>query len=208
MSQGPRRVGLVGGVGILVVLCGGLAYSLASPGDLLESSLLRRMPLGLNTEFSIPAVFSAILLLSAAALAHLASRAYPPRPSVALRLVSALFAFMGIDELLVIHEGLENLTNQSWQTLYAPLVVLGGIAWLISLAQLRTVPLAPWSFVAGAAAWVVSQVFELQQYDDEVLVARWMVLPEEALEMVGSLLFVLALLLGVQAWVARSESDV
>lgn len=200
LMLGPRRVAFVGGAGILVVLCGGLAYAQAKPGDPLESALLRRLPLGLDTEFSVPAAFSAMLLLSAAALAHCAAAVHRPRPDSALRCVAGLFAFMAFDEIFVIHERLEKLADVSWQTLYAPLVLFGAVAWLISLAQLRAVPLAPWSYVAGAAAWVASQVFESVQYDDDVLVARWTVLPEEGLEMVGSLLFVLALLITARAW--------
>ena len=48
---------------------------------------------------------------------------------------------------------------------------------------------------------------ETQQYDGAELVHRWTILPEEILEMTGSLLFVLAMLLVLQsAWPATRST--
>jgi hypothetical protein len=54
----------------------------------------------------------------------------------------------------------------------------------------------------------VAQLIETQQYDGAELVHRWTILPEEVLEMTGSLLFVLAMLLVVQSvWTATRSTS-
>jgi hypothetical protein len=141
------------------------------------------LPLGefsLTAELDVPAFFSAGLLWWAAALAWAAGGN--------LRPVAVFFAFMGVDELVSIHEWLERTSGVDWQLLYLPVMALGGIVWL------RAAPRVGPLWVAGAAAWVVAQVFELLQNDGDTLVHPWMTVPEEMLEMAGSSLWVLALL--------------
>ena len=111
---------------------------------------------------------------------------------MATRALGALFAFMAIDEVVQIHERLEGATDANWQLVYLPVMAVAGGVWLLVLRRLTGGPRL--LFVAGAAAWVVAQLFEWVQRDGAVLTHRWTILPEELLEMTGSALFALALL--------------
>jgi hypothetical protein len=72
------------------------------------------------------------------------------------------------------------------------------VAWLRTLGRIRSPVAASGAWVAGAAAWVVAQLFEKLENHGDVLVHPWMTLPEETLEMAGSSVFGLALLLWIQ----------
>lgn len=160
---------------------------------------------GLDQEWSVPAFFSAGLLFAAAAACVLAATAggLPDVRAGALHGLGALFAFMGADEVLQIHERLERVADAGWQRLYAPLMLVAGVLWLLVLRGLRVRTAAAALFCAGALAWAVAQFFERIQRDGEVLLHRWTILPEEVLEMTGSTLFCLALVVG-----ARAAADV
>ena len=194
------RVAFLGAFGIAVLGLLGILYAEAKPGLPLESAWIRRLPIGLNDEFTIPALYSSALLFAAGGLALAASELCVRRRRWAFRGLALFFAFMGADEILSIHERLETVIGLGWTTLYAPVILAGGVGWFSALVHMRRLPVAPWCFAAGAAAWFLALVLEEFQYDDGVLLARKTILPEEILEMVGSLLFGLALLLTVQAW--------
>jgi len=116
----------------------------------------------------------------------------------------ALFLLlMGLDETLMLHERLESWTGVRWQYLYAPVVAVAGIGWLRSALLARDLG-GLGLLVGGAAAWGISQVLELFQWSGEELTMEEyeerlrdadylrLMVPEEILEMVGSLLFLLA----------------
>jgi len=199
---GRLLTALAGVIALLGVL--GLAYSQAKPGDALAFTGLRSVPLGLDTEYSVPALFSGVLLLAAAYAGYLvAAVASTRRERRTVLLFGAFLAFMAVDELLAIHEGLESLTGVPWKVLYAPVILAGGALWLATLLLLRGERVAQLCLIAGAVAWFAAQVLEQIQYEDGKLVARWSILPEEVLEMTGSTLFGLALLLAVRTRLAR-----
>ena len=191
-----RRLAVAGLVAIAVVATLGTAYAEAKEGGRLESGLIRSLPLGLNNEWTLAAFFSGALLAAAALVAYLTAATSRSRPEAwLLRGLALLFTFMAADEIFAIHERLESLTGVGWITLYSPLIAVGGVGWLLALRSMRPLPGAAAAFVAGGLAWAVSQALERMQYDDDgVLVRRWSILPEEVLEMTGSLLFGLALL--------------
>lgn len=199
---GRLLTALAGVIALLGVL--GLAYSQAKPGDALAFTGLRSIPLGLDTEYSVPALFSGVLLLAAAYAGYLvAAVASSRRERRTVLLFGAFLAFMAVDELLAIHEGLESLAGVPWKLLYAPVILAGGALWLATLLLLRGERTAQLCLLAGAAAWSAAQILEQIQYEDGKLVARWSILPEEVLEMTGSTLFGLALLLAVRTRLAR-----
>jgi hypothetical protein len=144
----------------------------------------------LTGEWNVPALFSGGLLWGAAALAF--------ANGSQTRVIGAFLAFMGLDELAVIHESLESWTGVDWQILYLPVILVGAIAWARTMPRLRPAPVIAWLWVGGAGAWFVAQVFEKLENHGNVLVHPWMTLPEETLEMAGSSLFGLALLLTLQ----------
>jgi hypothetical protein len=185
----PRQVAI--GAGALILLLGAIGAV-----DLLAPSL----PLStfsLEGEHTLTAVFSAALLLGAGALAFQLASMSDVRsiggPGL-WRFMGTFLVFMALDELFAIHERVSApVTGVSWQVVYAPIVVSAVVAWSLILRRLPSgSPRLLW--LGGAAAWFVSQVIEAIQWDGERLVYEWTFVPEEMLEMVGSLLWGIALL--------------
>lgn len=204
----PRGVvrGNLAAIALLGAL--GTAYALAKTSDPGTQPLLRSLPIGLNEEYSLPAVYSALLLLCGGLATWRAGRVTDGHgwPFAA---VGALLVFMAADEGFVLHERIEAWAGGiSWLYLYAPLFLLSGVGWLLVLQRLRGDLRAALCWVGGAAAWFLSQVLELFQYVDGVLVRRWSILPEELLEMSGSLLFLLAMLIVVRDRAAQPDAGV
>ena len=161
-------------------------------------------PFDLDAELTVPALASAALLLcasAAAAAAHATRRAGRRWHWAGL---AALFLLMAIDEATGLHEALEQVSVVDWQTLYLP--VIGCAAALWALAYVQLVALERVLFAGGALAWVTAQVLEALEWtgplDAERAVDGYGILMgvEELLEMTGSALFALAVLLAVRRW--------
>jgi hypothetical protein len=195
----PRQVGFA--VGALILLLG-----VVGAVDLLAPSL----PLAtfsLEGEHTIPAAFSATLLLGAGAIAWQIGSTHRARAiggAGLWRFMGAFLVFMALDELFAIHERVSApVTGMSWQVAYAPVVVFAVVAWSVILRRLPSGwPRLLW--LGGAAAWFVSQAIEAVQWNGDRLVYEWTFVPEEILEMTGSLLWGLALLVMPRAF---AESD-
>jgi hypothetical protein len=205
----PRTAAVAGGLGIAVFAVLGTAYAEAKDGGLVPS-WFRVLPVGLNGEGTLPAVFSALLLLAAGWLSFRASAVLGSRSDRfgPLVVLGALFTFMGLDEVLTIHERLEEVVDLAWWKFYAPLVLVGAIGAVLMLRRIWSHHLVRAALLGGGGCWFVAQLIETQQYDGAELVHRWTILPEEVLEMTGSLLFVLAMLLVVQSvWTATRSTS-
>jgi len=185
----------------LVAAVGALAiFALVSAG-----ALFRRVRiLNLGEELTVPSAFSGGMLFIAALAAFLlAGRVRPAGVSrLSLIALACVFAFMALDEMIFIHERLEVITGVDWQILYAPIVLVAGVAWVGVLLRLWSHPRAAALWLAGAAAWIVAQGLERAQWDGAVLLHPWITVPEEGLEMTGSALFALALLVALQSVLA------
>ncbi len=198
-----RRAAFVGARAVLVIWLAGVAHA---------TELLSLPLLDLDREGTIPTAFSGALLLWAATAAFVAAaRGAPARRS--LRALGVLFSFMALDELLRVHETTDSLLGFDWQALYLPLAVVALVAWTGVLRALenRTAEVA---WIAAAGCWALSQALELFQWEGRLRpgsidgaqpfeeVARELeqsayiakMLPEELLELSGSLLFSLVLL--------------
>jgi hypothetical protein len=150
----------------------------------------------LNKEQTFPATFSGVLLLAAGALALLnglvrSETAEGRRWWIVLALV---FAFLGIDEIAALHEAVQDRVNVWGQAVLMPIVVVGVYAWWVTLRQLRDEPPAGTLFLAGAAAWIISQGIDAAFNEHW----GWTIVPEELFEMAGSALFGLALLVALR----------
>jgi hypothetical protein len=204
---GPRAALLLGGLGIALFAVLGAAYAEAKDGGPIPT-WFRSVPVGLNGEWTLPALYSALLLLAASALcfraAWLVTTSGRFTPLVVL---GVLFAYMGVDEFLSVHERLEHVVLLSWWKFYAPVAVVAGVAVLLTLRRIWPVAAARSALLAGCACWLLSQLIETQQYDGTELVHRWTILPEEVLEMTGSLLFVVALLALIGATVTEHQAE-
>jgi hypothetical protein len=157
----------------------------------------------LDNEDTLPAAFSGALLLAAAVLAVLVAALVSRGRFRSFWLgTGAVFAFMALDEVWTIHERLEGGTGIDWQLFYVPVAVGAGVLLLFALRDLFATREAAALFVAGAVAWLAAQVLENLQWSGDVLEHEGMVVPEEVLELVGSLLFGLAALVVLRRLIA------
>ena len=142
---------------------------------------------------NVPVVLSALLLLGAGGLALIVARS---RDVIWLG-IAAIFVYMGADELIALHERIGDGVGVPWLIVYAPLIAAIGVVWLFGLERIweSRAQLALW--VGGAAAWVCAQGLEALWYaigSSSGPMSEFSV-PEEALEMLGSAMFLLALYL-------------
>jgi hypothetical protein len=149
-----------------------------------------------NKEQTFPATFSGILLLAAGGLALLnglvrSDTRAGRRWWIVLALV---FAFLGLDEIAALHEAVQDRVHVWGQAVLAPVVFVGVYAWWATLKRLWSEPPAGMLFVLGAGAWIVSQMIDAKLNEEW----GWTVIPEELLEMAGSALFGLALLVALR----------
>lgn len=185
----------VGAFGLLGALFG-LEYRRVGPISL--------TPFDLAGERNVPAGFSALLLLAAAWFGFRAGRERPlALPAWVGYVLAAVFAYMAFDELLVIHENVGEALGVKWEIVMAPVAAAAAVPWFAVLLRLDGIARPLW--IAAPACWVLAQAFEVMQYDSGVggeatLVYGWMMVPEETLEMAGSMLF------GLVLWLALLRS--
>lgn len=197
----------------VAILLGAVALGLGGLGvvrSLVKSRTDWSIPfLGLDTEWSAPAFFTGGVLVSAATLYLLAARKdlFEQVSGRAVAGLGLFLAYMGIDEVVQIHERMERAFDRGWQGLYLPLVALGGLAWAICVKGRWPTRLARPCLLAAAGAWVAAQGLERVQRQDGVLVNRWTILPEELLEMAGSILFLVGALVAIQAGLRHREAS-
>jgi hypothetical protein len=134
-------------------------------------------------------------------------------------------AFLSLDELFSIHERLDIRTDVDWQVLYLPAGL--GFLWAIwrLTGGLGRRSIEARMIFAGMAAWLVAQLLEAAVYsevtpsliDPEAMSPREiddlshslayyaLAIPEELLEMGGSLLLAVGLAAAVSRVAARSH---
>ena len=148
----------------------------------------------LDAEGNVPAIWSGFLLLLAGVAGVRATRTdgrpWPWWP------LAALLLFMAADEVAGLHEAIERHTGVDWQLLYLPVIASGGAAAVGALIVLRGRPWLAAGFCAACAAWAFAQLLEALQWDGAHPAAGYgaMMVGEESLEMVGSLVFAFVLL--------------
>lgn len=151
----------------------------------------------LDAELKVPAFVSGLILLCAAVAAFVAALWEESRFRLPWRVLGLLFAFMAADEALGIHETLEDITAVDWQTLYLPVMAIGGLAWLALLGHLRRTGAPAALLLAGGLMWACAGVLEAVQWtgpmERERAVDGYGILmgAEELLELCGSACFVL-----------------
>jgi hypothetical protein len=199
------RVARLAAVGVTGIALTGLLGVLNAAGAAPEA-------FNLDEEYTVPAFFSGILIAFAALAAHALATRQEGLDRTLLRLTACLFAFLALDEVFSFHERLGDRTGIHWQLLYVPLgVAFAAAIWRIGRSLGPRAPEAHLIFIA-LAAWTVAQVLEAWAYSpmlpslidvdhmSEAQIdsirhsARYLALaiPEELLEMAGSLLFAVA----------------
>lgn len=192
----------------LIGVIGAIVY-LGDPQDPwlgLDSELGLRWPQGGST-VALPAIWSAILLVGAGLtwLAAAVTTEWRRSTRVLMTLFGVALMYLAVDELFIIHERLEARLLIDWQVLYAP--VMAVLALLIAGLVVRAARVdrrAGTMLVAGTICWAVAQILEYVQWDgdQEVTLYGLFMIPEEVLEMCGSILFGLA---AVRLLQARAE---
>jgi hypothetical protein len=198
----PRRLAwvLFGSIGIMALV--GILTEVAAPGNPwsdLDSEIHLQLPLTAST-IAFPALWSGLILLGAALFWWgVAARATIRVDRVLAGSFGSFMVLMALDELVTIHEHLQYWTHIDWMELYAPLVLLMGLATLALMVRLwpmdRTATLL---MIGGGAAWAFAQFLELIQWDGDLAAEHkvpayvLLMIPEELLEASGSALFCLA----------------
>lgn len=163
-------------------------------------------------EWHLPVVISIYLSAHAGLATRHVGAALQGRLRTAATYLSYLFLWMAIDDFLAVHEKIERFSRIDWLFIYAPLMGLGALAGGYLVRHTRSLPgTEPFRVfaVAGAAAWLISQILEAvgQFWDDAKYHAMELIVPEETLETLGSAAFALAALCLLAA-LTRSRSSV
>jgi hypothetical protein len=160
----------------------------------------------LDGEWTLPTLFSAGLLFANAAVL------ISMRDVVSSRLlawsVAVLLVLAGVDEVVQIHERLEEYLRVDWQVIYLPAIAVGGLLCVLLLRQLWSSREARLFFAIGITAWATSQILEYAQWNGDRQVNGYSLLmvTEELMEMTGSALLLLALLsFWRDSWAGRAE---
>jgi hypothetical protein len=189
LGEGGTYVALVLTACILVLAAMNVAHQ--ATGSLSAFDVNGEVDLGngLFGGMNVPALFSGAVLFVAAALELDAPLISERMPWAGL---GGLFAFMGIDELVSIHENLELWTGVPWQVVYLPILAAGGAFWLKALLCIRDVRAERLLWLGGAAAWILAQILEVIANAGTTSLYGEMSWAEEILEMAGSSMFLLA----------------
>ena len=154
----------------------------------------------LDSEVSIATWFSATLLWAAAFWWLLVAVTVRPR-SLAIWGWWPMLAWLAFDEGSAMHERLERLSGIDWQLLYVPLMGLGAVAWWGMVRRYRSQARIAALLITGAAVWIVVLLLELVQNWGGSPVQAAIYVPtmitEEAFEMVGSTVFLIAAILAL-----------
>jgi hypothetical protein len=146
----------------------------------------------LGGERNAPALFSAALLVFAAGIAYLLSSA--ESEASRWRLLAGLYIFIALDETFWVHERLQLWTGVDWQVLYLPVAAAAVVIYLRVLPLVWPNRVTRAMFLAGTFAWAFVWLMEALRR----VKFFWIGPSEEIAEMVGSLLFGLALLVLLQ----------
>ncbi len=151
----------------------------------------------LDAETNVAAAFAALLSLAAAVAALVAAALRPVSvPRWAFVILALVFGYLALDEWLALHERLPNPFGASRRLYFIPAALVAFAAWLAVLRGLRR-RLTRTLWLVAPAAWVLSQVLAevAWAHDRPVALYKPITVAEEILELVGSYLFGLTLLL-------------
>ena len=162
-----------------------------------EGSIADRL-FNLVNEKTIPTFFSGALLAAGGLCALLAAQSRLYGLHRTWLAFAALLLLMALDEVIQIHERIETWTGIDWQQPYAVVLVVAAVVWWRLLRVVDRDSRA--MLIGGAVAWVIAFALEDIQYDsndDRVSGFGAMAISEEILEMIGSTLFLLAVVVAL-----------
>jgi len=193
-------VAVVSGIGIGALVMAGILQRTAFPDWDLAN---------LDSEVSIATLFSAALLWATALWWLLVAMTVRPR-STATWVWWAVLAWLALDEGNAIHEKLERWSETDWQLLYVPVMGLGALAWWGVFRRYRDQRPIAALLAAGAGVWIAVLVLELVQNWGGAPVQAEIYVPtmitEEALEMIGSAVLLIAGMLALRKAVDSGDA--
>lgn len=193
----PVLIAVVAGIAIAILgVAGTIVGTDATPGQGFDSD----SPFHLLDEKTIPAIFSAGLLGLGAAAAYMAGLLRVRGEHAAWFGFAALLLIMSADEIAQLHEKTEKYSGIDWQTVYIPVFAAAAYVWWRLVRAVDGVPRA--LLFGGAASWAIAQFLELVQYGDadkRVRLFTPMAISEEILEMAGSTMFLIAVVILLRA---------
>lgn len=156
-----------------------------------ELDIVSTRSFDLNAEQTPPAVISSALLLWAGLLAA-AFALGDAEQRTAWWTGAAFLAFLAFDEVSTVHEEFQELTGIKGQVFLLPLVLATAIAGLRLVGHLAPFPRERNLLVAGAVLWSLAQGVDVFQRPPDRFM--WTVVPEEVLELGGSVVVALGLI--------------
>ena len=203
---------LTGAVGLVVVsVLGAVQVAQAPFSDVTGTRPVGRFaPFALDAETNAAAAFAALLAFASAALAFVLAALRPAEiPRWALLVVGVVFAYLGVDEWFELHERLPQLFGISRRLYFLPAALVAFAGWFGVFRGLGRWARARAAWLAAPVAWVASQVLaEVAWSNDEPVrsIYKPVTVTEEVLEMVGSFLFGVALLIVLASLLERRRS--
>jgi hypothetical protein len=152
----------------------------------------------IDLEYTLPAFAAVILLLLAAALTAILANALGGRDKLILLALAGLLVASGFDDILELHDRAENATGIDWRILALPVVAVAFVCLARTLQMLWELVSVRMLIAGAIAAWVGAQVLDFLA-QSETSAAPAARITEEVLEMTGSGLFALAMLVAIQA---------
>jgi hypothetical protein len=155
--------------------------------------------LDLNNERTLSDTFQGALLFAAGGLAILTSRLRVTRTEAKRwwLLLGIVLIPLGAEQILAIHSRFQDATGLPGQVVLIPIAVFGVIAWLKVLDELSAHRLARTLFIAGAVAWLFSQMSDVLLNPIDAF--RWTITPEETAESLGSAFWLFSFLLWLRS---------
>lgn len=153
----------------------------------------------LANEKTVPTFFSGAILLAGALCSGVAARARLYGRHRLWIAFGALLLFMSADEVVQIHERIETWTGIDWEQPYLVVAIGAAVVWFNVLRSMERQ--SRWLLIYGAIGWAISFGLEDAEYDsndDRVAGFTPMTISEELLEMAGSSLFLIALVIALK----------
>jgi hypothetical protein len=186
--------------GVVAGISGIAIGSLVAVGTLQRTSYPHWAAANLDSEISVATWFSAGLLWIAAFWWLLVAVNANP-PSLALWFWWPILAWLALDEGNAFHERLERWAGIDWQLLYIPVMSVAAGTWALVVRRFRGERRIVELMIGGAAGWGVALILELVQNWGGAPVSAPIYNPamiiEEALEMIGSTLVLVAAMLAL-----------
>ena len=198
----PGEIAIALGIAIeLLGIAGAVVGTDAYQG---EGSIWDRL-FNLVNEKTIPAFFSGAVLVAGGLVALIAARVRLYGRHGLWIAFGALLFFMSTDEVVQIHEKVETWTGIDWQQPYAVVALGAAVIWFKMLRVMEPGPRL--LLILGAVAWAIAFALEDAQYDSQdhrVAAFTPEAISEELLEMAGSSLFMIALVVALKAQARRA----